>query len=85
MEIPDENTVMVANEMALKPRSSSKRRRSIPVPNARGAVIEGHHENADEHHGGYCANPVKMAGGDAILRALTQPFRLLPARPDWQK
>ncbi len=32
------------------------------------AVVERHHENADKHHRGYGADPVKMAGRDSVLR-----------------
>ena len=34
-----------------------------------GAVVERHHENADENHRGNRANPIKMTGGDSIFRA----------------
>ncbi len=34
-----------------------------------GAVVEGHHEDADEDHGGDGAYPVEMAGDDAVLGA----------------
>jgi len=34
-----------------------------------GAVVEGHHEDADEDHGGDGADPVEVAGDDAVLRA----------------
>ena len=33
------------------------------------AVIEGHHEDADEHHRRDRAHPIKMAGHDPIFRA----------------
>ena len=34
-----------------------------------GAVVEGHHEDADEDHGGDGADPVEVAGDDAVLGA----------------
>ena len=34
-----------------------------------GAIVEGHHEDADEDHGGDGADPVKVAGDDAVLGA----------------
>ena len=32
-----------------------------------GAVVEGHHEDADKDHGGDGADPVEVAGDDAVL------------------
>ena len=69
--MPDENTVMIANETALKPRVfSSKRSLQVLGHRARPrAVIERHHEHADEHHRRDRADPVEVAGRDAVLGA----------------
>ena len=71
IEMPEEKTVMTAKDMALRPAGLLVE----PQPQVLGhrarprAVVKRHHEHADEHHGGNRADPVKMAGGDAILGA----------------
>jgi hypothetical protein len=35
-----------------------------------GAVVERHHENAEEHHAGHCADQIVMNGRHANLRAV---------------
>ena len=71
IEMPDENTVISANEIALKPRVfSSKRSRRYSGHRARArAVVERHHEDAEEDHRRNRADPVEVAGRDAVLRA----------------
>ena len=71
IEMPDEKTVISANEIALK------RARLLvePQPQVLGhrararAVVERHHEDAEEHHRRDRADPVEVAGRDAVLRA----------------
>ena len=71
MLMPDENTVMTAKVMALKPRVFSSKRSFRYSGTDRGAraVIERHHEHADEHHRRDRAHPVEVAGHDAVLGA----------------
>ena len=71
MEMPEEKTVMMAKEKALTARvfSSKRMRRYSGTRAGLGAVVERHHEDADEDHGGDGADPVEVAGDDAVLGA----------------
>ena len=62
---------MTAKEKALKARVFSSKRMPQVFRHAAGlgAVVEGHHEDAEEDHGGDGADPVEVAGDDAVLGA----------------
>src|ERR1043166_7046741 len=71
IEIPEEKTVMTAKDIALNPRVFVPRGGcGVPGPGrGGGAVVERHHEDADEHHGGDRAKPVEVAGHHPVLGA----------------
>ena len=60
---------MMAKEKALTARvfSSKRIRRYSGTLTGFGAVVEGHHEDADEAHGGDGADPVEVAGHYSVL------------------
>ena len=71
IEMPDENTVISANETALKrARLLVEAQPQVFGHRARArAVVERHHEDAEEHHRRDRADPVEVARRDAVLRA----------------
>ena len=71
IEMPDENTVITANVTRVQsPRLLVESQLQIFRHAARAAsIIERHHEDADEQHGRHRADPIKMRGHDAVLRA----------------
>ena len=71
MEMPEEKTVMTAKEMALKAaRLFIEAQLQVLGHRARlRAVVERHHEDAEEHHGRDGADPIEVAGHDAVLGA----------------
>ena len=69
MEMPDENTVMTAKVIGVQRAGLFVEAEFEVFGDAAraAAVIERHHEDADEQHGGHRADPVKVRGHDAVL------------------
>ncbi len=96
MEMPEENTVIVAKEMAFSPRVSLVEAQTKIFGHRAGprAVVEGHHEDPEKDHSRDRPDPVKMAGRDAVfcargghpdhfLRAEVGRQECQPANPGW--
>ncbi len=71
IEMPEENTVISRErERVERPRLFVETQPQVFGDRTRPrAVVERHHEDAEEHHRGNCAHPVEMAGRDPVFRA----------------